>query len=162
MSHVKTAVGLLAVAALALLACGDASEPAATTPATPAAKPAPPPAPAPPAEAPAPAPAPAAGAKGDAEAGKALYAIYCATCHGPRGAGDGPLAASLDPKPAHHDDGAYMNGLSDEHLFRVIKEGGAAVSKSPMMAAWGRTLSDDQIRDVVAFVRTLADPPYRP
>jgi mono/diheme cytochrome c family protein len=53
-----------------------------------------------------------------------------------------------------------MNELSDEHLFLVIKEGGAAVGKSALMAPWGASLSDDQIRDVVAFVRTLAEPPF--
>ena len=54
-----------------------------------------------------------------------------------------------------------MNALSDETLFRVISEGGSAVGKSPLMAPWGGTLSDDDIRDVIAFIRTLADPPYR-
>jgi mono/diheme cytochrome c family protein len=53
-----------------------------------------------------------------------------------------------------------MNALSNEHLFKVIKEGGAAVGKSPLMAPWGGALSDDQIRDVVAYVRSLAHPPY--
>jgi mono/diheme cytochrome c family protein len=42
----------------------------------------------------------------------------------------------------------------------VIKLGGPAVGKSPLMAPWGGTLDDQQIRDVIAFVRTLADPPY--
>ena len=50
-----------------------------------------------------------------------------------------------------------MNELSDEHLFKVIKEGGASVGKSPLMAPWGGTLTDDQIRDVVAFVRSIAN-----
>ena len=53
-----------------------------------------------------------------------------------------------------------MNALSNEHLFKVIKQGGAAVGKSPMMAPWGGSLKDEQIRDVIAFVRSLADPPY--
>jgi mono/diheme cytochrome c family protein len=70
------------------------------------------------------------------------------------------VAAGLDPKPARHTDGSYMNALSDEHLFRVIKEGGAAVGKSPLMAPWGGTLSDAQVHDLVAFTRSLADPPY--
>ncbi len=55
-----------------------------------------------------------------------------------------------------------MNELSDDFLFRVIQQGGPSVGKSAMMAPWGGTLSDAQIRDVVAFVRTLAKPPYRP
>jgi cytochrome c oxidase cbb3-type subunit 3 len=70
------------------------------------------------------------------------------------------VAAGLDPKPAKHSDGRYMNALSDAHLFRVIQEGGPAVGKSPLMAPWGGTLGDQQIHDLVAFVRSLADPPY--
>ena len=140
------------VALLLLVGC-DSSEPS----------PSPPPAAVAPAPAPAPAatPAPAAApAIADAARGAATYQSLCASCHGPHGAGDGPAGASLNPRPAHHNDGAYMNGLSNEHLFRVIKEGGAALGKSPLMAPWGGALSDAQIRDVVAYVRTLADPPY--
>ncbi len=109
-----------------------------------------------PASAPAPEAAPPAQAAPATPPAAALYATYCASCHGPGGAGDGPLAANLDPKPAKHSDAAYMDQLSDEHLFRVVKEGGAAVGKSPLMAPWGSTLSDAQIRDLVAFVRTLS------
>jgi mono/diheme cytochrome c family protein len=98
----------------------------------------------------------AAAGPGDAAAGAPLYATYCASCHGPKGDGDGPVSAGLNPKPAKHSDAAYMTALSDEHLFKVVKEGGASVGKSPLMAPWGGTLSDAQIRDVVAFVRTLA------
>jgi mono/diheme cytochrome c family protein len=108
---------------------------------------------------PAPAVAPAAVAP-DAKRGEQLYATYCASCHGPRGAGDGPAGAALEPKPAKHSDGAYMNALTNQHLFKVVKEGGPAVGKSPLMAPWGGTLSDAQIWDVVAFVRSLAEPPY--
>ena len=97
----------------------------------------------------------------DPARGAATYQTLCASCHGPRGAGDGPAGQSLDPRPARHDDGAYMNALSNEYLFRVIKEGGAAVGKSPLMAPWGGALSDAQIWDVVAHVRTLAEPAYR-
>jgi mono/diheme cytochrome c family protein len=111
----------------------------------------------PPAAAPA---APAASAKPDAARGAALYATNCSSCHGPGGDGDGPAAAALQPKPARHADGAYMNALSNEHLFKVIKEGGAAVGKSPLMAPWGGTLDDTQIWDLVAFVRSLAKPRY--
>ncbi len=53
-----------------------------------------------------------------------------------------------------------MNALSNEHLFKVVKEGGAAVGKSAMMAPWGASMSDDEILGLVTFLRTLADPPY--
>ena len=89
-----------------------------------------------------------------------LYATNCASCHGPRGGGDGPLSAGLVPKPAKHADGAYMNALSNDHIFKVIKEGGTSVGKSATMAPWGPSMSDDEIHGLVAFLRTLATPPY--
>jgi mono/diheme cytochrome c family protein len=99
---------------------------------------------------------------GNAAGGAQSYATYCASCHGANGDGNTPIAQALDPPPVAHSDGSYMNDLSDDYLFRVVKEGGAAVGKSPMMAAWGGAMSDAQIRNVVAFMRTLADPPYEP
>lgn len=102
----------------------------------------------------------AAGGAGDAAKGKTLYVTYCGACHGPGGKGDGPAAATLTKKPADHTDGSFMNPLATEELFKAIKEGGAAVGKSNLMPAWGATLSDDQIHDVLAYVRSLAVPPY--
>ncbi len=137
--------------ALMLLACSDGSEPPGPLPPTPpAVSPEAPPAPGPP-------PGPG---KGDASRGETQYAALCVSCHGRGGGGDGPVAASLDPKPARHDDGNYMNGLSDEHLFTVIQKGGAAVGKSQSMGAWGGILAEQQIRDVIAYIRSLAKPPY--
>jgi mono/diheme cytochrome c family protein len=102
----------------------------------------------------------AALASGDAAAagaaGERDYATYCAPCHGPRGGGDGPLAAMLVAKPARHSDAAFMNALSDEYLLRLLKQGGPALGKSSLMGAWGRTLSEEQLRDLVAFMRSLA------
>jgi hypothetical protein len=49
-----------------------------------------------------------------------------------------------------------MGTLSDEHIFTVVKKGGAAVGKSPLMAPWGALIPDEQIRDVLAFVRQLS------
>ncbi|MBY0399422.1 cytochrome c, partial [Myxococcota bacterium] len=74
--------------------------------------------------------------------------------------GDGPLSAGLVPTPAKHADGVYMNALSNEHLFKVVKEGGASVGKSATMAPWGTSMSDEEIRGLVVFLRGLADPPY--
>ena len=127
----------------------------------PAAKPAPAPAAAPAA----PVVAAAGGAaapsgKPDASRGAPLYATNCASCHGPKGDGDGPVGAALNPKPAKHSDGALMNAIPNAEVFKAIKEGGAAVGKSAMMAPWGGVLTDDQIWDLVAFVRSLAHPPF--
>jgi mono/diheme cytochrome c family protein len=153
----RSAAAALSLAfALSFAGCGESGERP-----QPAPTPGEPPATTQPAPAPAsaersPPSAPSAPGGGDAGRGAAAYATYCASCHGARGDGDGPVAAALDPRPAKHSDGAIMNALSDEHLFRVIKEGGPAAGKSPLMAAWGGSLSDAQIRDVVAALRSPA------
>jgi len=162
----RAATVVFALAFALATGCGGSEESPSPKPAAPAAKPAP--------AAPAPAPAPAASAAekpspaaaagsaapaaggGDAARGAPLYATYCASCHGPKGDGDGPVAASLDPKPAAHSDAAYMDTLSDEHLALVIAKGGPAVGKSPLMAGWAGTLDAGQIRDVIAYIRTLS------
>jgi mono/diheme cytochrome c family protein len=141
-----------------MLACSDSEPPPATAPPS---APAPAPAPAPQAPAPQPAAPPSgaadtASAAPDAARGKIQFENYCVSCHGPRGEGDGPVAATLDPKPARLGDRAYMSAKTDDYLFQVIKNGGASVGRSPLMAPWGGTLSDAQIRDVIAYVRSLA------
>jgi cytochrome c551/c552 len=53
-----------------------------------------------------------------------------------------------------------MNPLLDDHLTKVIKQGGTAVGKSPIMPPQA-DLNDKQVRDLVTFVRSLASPPYK-
>jgi mono/diheme cytochrome c family protein len=92
----------------------------------------------------------------DAEQGKKLYGQFCVTCHGESGKGDGAAAAALNPKPRDHTDKEYMSKLSDDDMLKVIKNGGASVGKSPLMPPWGASLKDDQIQDIIAYVRTLS------
>ena len=95
-------------------------------------------------------------AQGDAEKGKAQFVQNCAVCHGQAGKGDGAAAAALNPKPRDLTDKAYLGGLKDEYLIDIVKKGGAAVGKSAVMPPWGAVMKDDQIRDVIVFVRSLA------
>ena len=94
--------------------------------------------------------------------GKKLYLTYCSSCHGDNGKGDGPAAQSLPVKPANHTAGAVMNQLTDKFLMEIISKGGSAVGKSPMMPGWGGQFKENQLRDIVAYVRSIADPPYKP
>lgn len=94
--------------------------------------------------------------KGDPAKGKASYDQLCTSCHGPAGKGDGAAAAALNPKPKDLSSKAILNGLKDDFLFRVIKDGGASVQQSPLMPPWGATMKDDEIRNVIAYIRTLA------
>ncbi len=97
-----------------------------------------------------------AAAQGNAEKGKAQFVQNCAPCHGQAGKGDGAAAAALNPKPRDLTDKAYMGGLKDEYLIDIVKKGGAALGKSAAMPPWGGAMKDDQIRDVIAFVRSLS------
>ena len=161
LTRVATA-GVIVLGVSALVACGGPKKEEGQAPAEQQAAPAPETAPAP---APA-APAPAAPAEtgpitlGDPARGKMIYDTYCVTCHGPTGKGDGPAAATLPKKPANHSDGNFMNPLPNEELYKAIKEGGQAIGKSNAMPPWGATLNDEQLRDVLGYVRSLATPPY--
>jgi len=93
-------------------------------------------------------------AQPDPTRGKEKYQQLCAACHGPSGKGDGPAAAALNPKPRDYTDKKFS--MSDQAMHDVIKRGGAAVGKSPVMPAWGQALSDQDIRDVIAYIRALA------
>jgi mono/diheme cytochrome c family protein len=93
--------------------------------------------------------------------GKKLYETYCVTCHGDKGKGNGPAAQSLPVKPADHTNGTVMNPLSDQFLFDIISKGGGAVGKSTFMPAWGSALNEKQIKDIVAHLRSIAEPPYK-
>lgn len=94
--------------------------------------------------------------------GRKLYSTHCTSCHGDKGNGDGMAAGSLPVKPKDHTDGATMNQLTDQFLIDVISKGGGAVGKSTFMPAWGGALNEKQVRDIVAYIRTLAVPTYRP
>lgn len=98
----------------------------------------------------------------DVKAGRALYAQYCATCHGASGRGDGPSGTGLATKPADLTDGRVMNPLPDELLANVIERGGAAEGLAPTMPGFGAYLGAEQIRQLIAYTRTLAQPAFSP
>lgn len=98
----------------------------------------------------------AALAAGNAGKGKATFEQYCRACHGATGNGDGPMAASMNPKPKDFSDKAYNGSMKEDHLVKIIKDGGQAVGKSPLMPKMGGTLKDSDVADLVAFIRSLA------
>ncbi|ETX02217.1 MAG: hypothetical protein ETSY1_04335 [Candidatus Entotheonella factor] len=95
-----------------------------------------------------------AGAQGQAEMGQSIYTRHCARCHGADGRG-GPMASMLSVPPRNLTDRAYMQARTEEQLFEVIKHGGSALGVSATMPGFGQQLSDEQIWDTVAFIRTL-------
>jgi len=84
-----------------------------------------------------------------ADEGAKIFKTNCETCHGPQGHGDGPAGQSLDPKP--QDLSELQKIASDDYLFWRISEGKPGTS----MVAWKGILSEEQIWQVVSFIRTL-------
>ncbi len=95
---------------------------------------------------------------GDAAKGAATYKMFCASCHGATGKGDGAAAAALNPKPRDFADKERMSQIADWEILKVIKEGGASVGLSPLMTPWGAVLqTEEKLQDVAAFVRSLSN-----
>ena len=81
--------------------------------------------------------------------------VVCATCHGNTGKGDGLAGLALNPKPRTFADPEWQTSTSDDRIFKVIKEGGAAVGLSPLMVAYPH-LSDGTIYALVDKIRNFA------
>jgi mono/diheme cytochrome c family protein len=88
--------------------------------------------------------------------GRSIFKAHCAICHGPEGKGDGPGASVIHQKMLDFTDAAAMRGVNDRFLFDIIKKGGSQFGRANAMPAWGMKLSDEEIRAVVAFIRSLA------
>lgn len=82
-----------------------------------------------------------------------LYVQFCSSCHGTAGKGDGPAGAALTPHPRNFTDANWQAATSDERIAAVIKNGGAANGLSAIMAPWGSVLNDEQIKQMVVYVR---------
>jgi mono/diheme cytochrome c family protein len=94
--------------------------------------------------------------------GRAVNDKYCIRCHDPEST---PERVSnidnLSPAPHQFTDGSTLNRMADADLTSVIAHGGTALGKSPQMPAYGATLTPTEIRAVVSYIRTVADPPYQ-
>ena len=64
-----------------------------------------------------------------------------------------------NPAAAPFDGNAELGGQSDEHLFGVIKDGGIVNKRSPQMHSFGAELTDEQIRELVSYLRRKVEKP---
>src|SRR5262245_3273727 len=55
--------------------------------------------------------------------GQKLYDKSCASCHGPKGKGDGEMGEDMDPKPADLSDADWKHGSTDGEIFVVVRDG---------------------------------------
>ncbi len=87
--------------------------------------------------------------------GESIYQQHCAGCHGATGDGLGPDIKELIVPPANFR-AVKSRTKTDMDLYLAIKQG---VLFSPMHG-WADRLSDQEIRDVLNYIRTLA--PFHP
>jgi mono/diheme cytochrome c family protein len=93
--------------------------------------------------------------------GKKTFNKYCSPCHGEGGAGDGYNAKNLDPHARDLTDAQepYMAKLSNQEIYEVIDKGGRGVDLAPTMPTFGKVFSEEEIWNLVAYIRTLH--PYK-
>jgi mono/diheme cytochrome c family protein len=90
----------------------------------------------------------------DAQAGKTVYVQQCMVCHGIKGKGNGPSGKNLNPKPTD-----FTTAVpDDERWFKATKLGTKAIGKSNGMEGFAAKLTDQQIRDALAYSKTLKQP----
>jgi len=102
----------------------------------------------------------ALGAVGSAQAAdaKQVFDFYCTQCHGEKGDGKGiNVTKDFATDPRNFTNKEDMEKRSDDDIRTVIKDGGPAISKSPLMPPWGATLNDAEVNDLLAYIRKMCN-----
>ena len=81
--------------------------------------------------------------------------MYCETCHGPAGAGEGAVGKTLTPPPRNFQTGDFKYGGKDQDIYDVISNGAASKGGSPLMAPWGAVVPEADRWALVKFIHTL-------
>jgi len=84
--------------------------------------------------------------------GEIVFSSYCVLCHGITGEGDGRAAKLHNPRPAN----LRKSMKNDQYKEMLIRKGGQGWGRAPEMPSWEEELTEEQIHDVVNFLRTIA------
>jgi len=96
--------------------------------------------------------------QGDAVAGAALYIRYgCVNCHGPNGLGGVPNPQSPDKTIPPLSGGDFRSEFNTDAKIAAVIRSGSVIGKAPIvsMPHWGGILSDRQIAELTAYLKTL-------
>jgi mono/diheme cytochrome c family protein len=92
--------------------------------------------------------------------GHRVFLQRCATCHGPQGRGDGQNAYNLQPPPPDFQESLAKVPRADRR--RIIEGGTAALGRSPMCPPRGRSLDEDDVGALLAWLERAARPGAAP
>lgn len=96
----------------------------------------------------------------DMKDGQRKFDVYCVTCHGAEGKGNAPVADNSSgkrypiPPPQLSGPSNVTAQRSDGYLFYTIRDGSA------IMPGYSYAMRDNDIWDVVAYMRTLDETTY--
>lgn len=83
--------------------------------------------------------------------GQAVFKTRCILCHGTKGDGKGRASHLYNPPPAD----LTRSDKNDQYKEMIITLGGEAMGRSPNMPMWGQQLTPQEIKDTVAYLKTL-------
>ncbi len=92
------------------------------------------------------------------ERGAAVFKTNCILCHGTKGDGQGRASTLYNPPPAN----LTRSDKNDMYKKMIITMGGEAMGRSKFMPIWGEQLTEQEISDVVAYLRTILVVPPPP
>jgi mono/diheme cytochrome c family protein len=93
--------------------------------------------------------------------GKRIFYQQCVWCHSDTTPAGPSNRSNVSPDPPLMNDGSILNKESDASLKKIIFLGGSGVGKSAMMPPYGGTLTDEDIDDLIAYIRVIAVPEYK-
>jgi len=83
--------------------------------------------------------------------GAPVFGTYCVACHGSYGDGKGKAIRNLGVSPGN----LRTTNSPDATIERIVRKGGAGVGRSAFMPPWEEELTEQQIKDVLAYLRTI-------
>ena len=73
------------------------------------------------------------------------------TCHGFNADGNGRAARLYNPRPAN----LRASDKNEQYMLLIIRSGGQAMGRSQFMPPWGAELTDEQMKDLVSYLRSI-------
>lgn len=88
--------------------------------------------------------------------GKRLFQHFCSPCHGENADGSGRyFPTEINPQPPDMTSPDYVIKTREEVVFRAIKFGTQEIGKSNYSPPYGKTLSDEEIKNIIEYLYFL-------